>query len=85
MGHIWVLYGQKSLYGAHVGLEWEKCPDSAHMGPLYTCLLGSYKKTVYTQRRFDVDVTATSKRHCLLESVYIILNFVVENLLLHTT
>ena len=40
MGHIWVLYGQKSLYGAHVGLEWDKCPDSAHMGPTYTCLLG---------------------------------------------
>ena len=30
----------KSLYGAHVGLEWDKCPDSAHMGPTYTCLLG---------------------------------------------
>ena len=40
MGHIWVLYGQKSPYGAHVGLEWDKCPDSAHMGPTYTCLLG---------------------------------------------
>ena len=40
MGHIWVLYGQKSLYGAHVGLEWDKCPDSAHMGLTYICLLG---------------------------------------------
>ena len=40
MGPIWVLYGQKSLYGAHVGTEWDKCPDSAHMGPIYTCLLG---------------------------------------------
>ena len=44
MGHIWVLYGQKSLYGAHVGLEWDKCPDSAHMGPTYTCLLGCTKR-----------------------------------------
>ena len=42
MGHIWVLYGQKSLYGAHVGLEWDKCPDYAHMGPTYTCLLGDF-------------------------------------------
>ena len=42
MGHIWVLYGQKSLYGAHVGLEWDKCPVSAHMGPTYTCLLGGH-------------------------------------------
>ena len=32
--------GKKSLYGAHVGLEWDKCPDSAYMGPTYTCLLG---------------------------------------------
>ena len=31
---------QKSLYGAHVGPEWNKCPDSAHIGPTYTCLLG---------------------------------------------
>ena len=36
MGLIWA----KSLYGAHVGLEWDKCPDSAYMGPTYTCLLG---------------------------------------------
>ena len=34
MGPIWVSYGQ-SLYGAHVGSEWAKCPDSAHMGPIY--------------------------------------------------
>ena len=41
---IWDLYGsymgKKSLYGAHVGPEWDKCPDSAHMGHIYTCLLG---------------------------------------------
>ena len=36
MGLIWA----KSLYRAHVGPEWDKCPDSAHMGPIYTCLLG---------------------------------------------
>ena len=42
MGHKWVLYGQKSLYGAHVGIEWDKCPDSAHMGPTYACLLGNH-------------------------------------------
>ena len=41
MGHISVLYGQKRLYGAHVGLEWDKCQDSAHMGLTYTCLLGN--------------------------------------------
>ena len=40
MGPIQVLYWQKSLYGAHAGPEWDKCPDSAHMGPIYTCLLG---------------------------------------------
>ena len=48
MGHIWVLYGQKSLYGAHVGLEWDKYPDSAYMGPRYTCLLGYYFLTFTT-------------------------------------
>ena len=40
MGPIWVLYGQKCLYGANVGPEWDKCKDSAHIGPIYTCLLG---------------------------------------------
>ena len=43
---IWDLYrsymGKKSLYGAHAGPEWDKCPDSAHMGPIYTCLLGGH-------------------------------------------
>ena len=28
MGPVWVLYEQKRLYGAHVGPEWAKCPDS---------------------------------------------------------
>ena len=41
---MWDLYGsymgKQSLYGAHVGPEWDKCPDSAHMGHIYTCLLG---------------------------------------------
>ena len=27
---------------AHVGPEWDKCPDSAHMGPIYACLLGTH-------------------------------------------
>ena len=39
MGPIRVLYGQKSLYGAQVGLKWDKCPESAHMVPIYACLL----------------------------------------------
>ena len=39
MGPIRVLYGQKSLYGAKVGPKWDKCPESAHMVPIYTCLL----------------------------------------------
>ena len=32
--------GNKGLDGAHVGSEWDECPDSTHMGPIYTCLLG---------------------------------------------
>ena len=47
MGPIWVLYGQKSLYGAHVRPEWDKCPDSANMGPIYTCLLGKSDVVVF--------------------------------------
>ena len=39
MGPIRVLYGQKSLYGAQVGPKWDKCPESAHMVTIYTCLL----------------------------------------------
>ena len=43
---IWDLYrsymGKKGLYGAHAEPEWDKCPDSAHMGPIYTCLLGCF-------------------------------------------
>ena len=57
MGLIWA----KSLYGAHVGLEWDKCPDSAHMRPTYTCLLGGPGVSltlcgfvVYSTRRFVV-------------------------------
>ena len=41
MGPIRALYGQKSLYGAQVGPKWDKCPESAHMVPIYTCLLVS--------------------------------------------
>ena len=37
MGPIWVLYGKKSLHGAHVGPERAKCPDSAHW-VTYTCI-----------------------------------------------
>ena len=33
--------GKKSLYGAQVGPKWDKCPESAHMVPIYTCLLVS--------------------------------------------
>ena len=58
MGRIWILYGQKSLYGAHVGLEWDKCPDSAHMGPTYTCLLGGYRKRDEQELLYWVDVQA---------------------------
>ena len=39
MGPIRVLYGQKSLYAAQVGPKWDKCLESAHMVPIYTCLL----------------------------------------------
>ena len=34
-GLIWA----KNLYGAQVGPKWDKCPESAHMVPIYTCLL----------------------------------------------
>ena len=50
MGPIWVLYGQKSLSGAHVGPKWDKCPDSAHMGPIYTCLLDSTQAVIQTHK-----------------------------------
>ena len=54
MGHIWVLYGQKNLYGAHVGLEWDKCPDSAYMGPTYTCLLGYHYTDLVVVSSVDI-------------------------------
>ena len=38
MGLIWA---KKSLYRTHVVPEWHKCPDSAHVGHIYTCLLGT--------------------------------------------
>ena len=41
MGPTSVFYEHKSPYGAHVGPDWAKCTDSALMGPIYTCLLGS--------------------------------------------
>ena len=50
---LWDLYGsfmcKKSLYGAPVRPEWDKCPDSAHMGPIYTCLLGKELLTFCAQ------------------------------------
>ena len=54
MGPICVLYGQNSLYGAHVGSEWGKCPDSAHIGPLYTCLLGRKPDSEYGMQLHNV-------------------------------
>ena len=62
MGHIWVLYGQKSLYGAHVGIEWDKCPDSAHMGPTYTCLLGTFSLGNVQQHGVKGMVTVSHRR-----------------------
>ena len=47
MGPIRVLYGQKSLYGAQVGPKWDKCPESAHMVPIYTCLLVSQSLPIW--------------------------------------
>ena len=37
------LIGAKCLYRALVGPKWNKWPDSIHMGPKYTCLLGIYR------------------------------------------
>ena len=54
MGPIWVLYGQKSLYGAYVRPEWDKLQDSAHMGPIYTCLLG-YERSWTGNRLISMD------------------------------
>ena len=56
MGPIWVLYGQKSLYGAHVGPEWDKWLESAHMIPIYTRLLvefyqyGTYMGLIWAKK-----------------------------------
>ena len=47
MGPIWVLYGQKKPIWGHVGPEWDKCPDSAHMGHIYICLLGCWHFHIY--------------------------------------
>ena len=58
MGPIRVLYGQKSLYGAQVGPKWDKCPDSAHMVPIYTCLLvkvyqyGTYIGLIWAKKAY---------------------------------
>ena len=70
MGHIWVLYGQKSLYGAHVGLEWDKCPDSSHMGPTYTCLLG-----IMSFYRTDLTINAEILVHVHCDSTSICICF----------
>ena len=37
----WSYISKKSLYGAHVGPEWAKCPNSARMCPKYTYLLST--------------------------------------------
>ena len=40
---IWDLYRSymgKKAYMGPMQDPWDKCPDSAHMGPIYTCLLG---------------------------------------------
>ena len=52
---IWDLYGQKSLYGAYIGPEWNECPDSAHMGPIYTCLLGKYPHSGVPKHLMDTN------------------------------
>ena len=39
-GPMWVPHGLKFLYGTHMGPIWASCPDSAHMGPTCSCLLG---------------------------------------------
>ena len=56
MGPVWVLYGQKCLYRAHLGPYWDKCPESVHMVPKYTCLLaelyqyGTYMGLIWAKR-----------------------------------
>ena len=58
MGPIRVLYGQKSLYEAQVGPKWDKCPESAHMVPIYTCLLvkvyqyGTYIGLIWAKKAY---------------------------------
>ena len=47
MGPLWatpysILYGVSiwDPYGTHLGKPLWACPDIAHMGPIYACLLG---------------------------------------------
>ena len=36
---IVIKFYQYGTYGAQVGPKWDKCPESANMVPIYTCLL----------------------------------------------
>ena len=40
-GPMWAPYGLKFQYRTHIGPFWALCPDSAHMGPICPCLLGT--------------------------------------------
>ena len=66
MGPIWVLYGQKSLYRARVGPEWDEFPDSVPMGPIYTCLLGSDICGQRRPRSACASAQSDQDLHCLL-------------------
>ena len=46
-GPMWVPHGLKFLYGTHMGPIWASCPDSAHMGPICPCVLGSCSGSIY--------------------------------------
>ena len=91
MGHIWVLYGQKSLYGAHVGHEWDKFPDSAYMGPTYTCLLENALRRKYNEegkRNYNrcSAIEQPTTQHCMCvvgEENYLALGLILTSKAVH--
>ena len=61
---IWDLYGsymgKKAYMGPmYVGPKWDKCPDSVHIGPIYTCLL-SNKQCYFGSGERQTSVTPLS-------------------------
>ena len=63
-GPMWVPHGLTFLYGTHMGPIWASCPDSAHMGPICLCVLGS---------PFLISIDPANPLYCILiRSIYTI-------------